>query len=337
MPLVDLDSSLQEGTSLALPISYSVVSPLFNEEANIEALYGRLVPVLDGLALGTWEIIFVDDGSRDRSWEQIRALHARDPRVTGLRFSRNFGHHVALTAGLDVSRGKRVVTMDSDLQDQPEEICTLAAKMDQGFDLVYAERKRRQHSILKRINSALFLSLLNWMVRVPYPITGAVFRMMDRRFVDDLCRLRECHRFYTGLTAWLGFRQASVPVEHGERHAGTNKYDLCKMLCLAADSITSFSTVPLYFVIYVGAIVTLLALLFGSYVVARYYMGGFPVMGWASLITAITFFGGATLFTLGVIGQYIARIFEQVKERPIYIIQEALGDITIPKQVGCRL
>jgi len=321
------EGSLLQPDALAnRTVSYSVVCPLFNEQSNIEVLYRRLAPVLDGLALFTWELIFVDDGSHDRSWSLILALHARDPRVKGLRFSRNFGHHVALTAGLDFASGERIVTMDSDLQDQPEEIRALAAKMDEGYDLVYAERKGRQHSLMKRINSAYFFWFLNKMARVPHPITGAVFRMMSRNFLEELRRLRECHRFFTGLTAWLGFRQASVLVEHGGRHAGTTKYDLFKMLRLAADSITSFSTQPLYYVIYMGAAITVLSIAFGLYVLVDYFVSGFPIIGWASLITATTFFGGVILFTLGVIGQYIARIFEQVKQRPIYIVQELVGD-----------
>jgi dolichol-phosphate mannosyltransferase len=308
-------------------VAYSVVAPLYNESGNLKALYDRLRPVLQGLAGDAWEIILVDDGSRDDSWERVQELHASDPRVIGLRFSRNFGHHVALTAGLDASRGDRVVTMDSDLQDQPEELPKLAARMDEGFDLVYAERMNRRHSPAKQLGSRIFLWLLNAAADVPYPITGAVFRMMNRRFVDEYCRLRERHRLFTGLTAWLGFRQTSVQVVHGERHAGDTKYSFRKMLLLAADSITSFSAKPLYYVIYLGGAVSLAALVFGLYVVVRYYVTGFSTAGWASIITAVTFFGGAILFTLGMIGQYVARMFEEQKGRPMYVVGEALGPI----------
>lgn len=323
---------------------YSVVAPMYNEAGNLEALYARLVPVLDALADREWELILVDDGSSDASWEVARQLHERDARVRGLRFSRNFGHHQALTAGLDYSRGARVVTMDSDLQDQPEEIPKLAAKMDEGYELVYAERMARRHSALKRMTSALFMYAMRHLADVPHPITGAVFRIMSRRFVDELCRLRERHRLFTGLTAWIGFKQTSVPVTHGERFAGETKYGLGNMLKLATDTVTAFSAKPLYFVIYVGAFVSTAALLFGVSVIVRYYVTGFSTQGWASLMTAVSFFSGLILLTLGAIGQYIARIFEQTKDRPIYIVEEGLGtrhaletppELRSPVEVSC--
>jgi dolichol-phosphate mannosyltransferase len=305
-------------------VAYSVVAPLFNEAGNLDALYERLQPVLDELARGQWELVLVDDGSRDDSWERVQALHTRDPRVLGIRFSRNFGHHVALTAGLDMARGARVITMDSDLQDQPEEIPKLAAKMDEGYDLVYAERTQRRHSWAKRTTSRVFMWLMQSLADVPHPITGAVFRIMSRRFVDELCRLRERHRLFTGLTAWVGFPQTSVEVVHGSRFAGETKYTIGKMVRLATDTMTAFSAKPLYFVIYVGGITSLLAALFGIYVVVRYFVTGYSTAGWASLMTAIAFFSGTILFTLGTIGQYIARIFEQTKHRPLYIIEDVL-------------
>lgn len=318
-------------------IAYSVVAPLFNEAGNLQALYDRLAPVLDRLAERRWELILVDDGSSDESWTIAQALHAADPRVRGLRFSRNFGHHYALAAGLDYARGDRVVTMDSDLQDQPEEIPKLAAKLDEGFDLVYAERLSRRHSFVKRTTSALFMRLMRYLADVPHPITGAVFRMMSRRFVNELCRLRERHRLFTGLTAWVGFKQTSVAVVHGERYAGETKYGLGKMLKLAADTVTAFSAKPLYFVLYLGGAVSAGALLFGISVIVRYYLWGFSTQGWASLMTAVTFFSGLILFTLGAIGQYIARIFEQMKDRPIYIVDEVLGDADADRASVVRL
>jgi dolichol-phosphate mannosyltransferase len=312
-------------------VRYSVVAPLFNEADNLEVLYARLKPVLDELADGKWELILVDDGSVDDSWRVVTELHERDPRVQGLRFSRNFGHHNAIAAGLDFSRGQRVVTMDSDLQDQPEEIPKLAAKMDEGYELVYAERMERQHSLPKRLASQMFMRMMQSLADVPYPITGAVYRLMSRRFVDELCRLRERHRLFTGLTAWVGFKQASVPVTHGARHAGETKYSLGKMLRLAADTVTAFSAKPLYYVIYLGGAVSALAVLFAVYVIVRYYVTGYSTEGWASIMTAITFFSGLILFTLGAIGQYVARIFEQSKERPIYIVAETAADVGVER------
>jgi glycosyltransferase involved in cell wall biosynthesis len=308
----------------AAAVNYSVVAPLYNESANLEPLYARLRPVLDRLADRKWELILVDDGSTDSSWDRVQSLQQRDQRVIGLRFSRNFGHHTALTAGLDISRGARVVTMDSDLQDQPEEIPKLAAKMDEGYELVYAERTHRQHSQVKQFCSRVFMRALKNLADVPYPITGAVFRMMTRRFVDELCGLRERHRLFTGLTAWVGFKQTSVEVAHGERFSGQTKYTTGRMLRLAADTVTAFSAKPLYYVIYLGGAVSLCATFFGIYVIVRYFITGFSMAGWASLMTAITFFSGTILFTLGAIGQYVARVFEQSKDRPLYIVEAAV-------------
>lgn len=312
--------------SAPLAVTYSVVAPVYNEEENLQALYDRLRPVLTQMAGEAWEIVLVDDGSRDGSWREIMRLHGLDPRVIGLRFSRNFGHHMALTAGLDASRGERVVTMDSDLQDQPEELPKLAAKMDEDFDLVYATRVSRQHSAGKQWTSRLFLHLLNSMSDVPYEITGAVFRMMSRRFVDQLCRLRERHRLFTGLTAWLGFKQTTVEVVHGERYAGETKYTVGKMLKLALDSITSFSAKPLYYVMYLGLGISAIAVLFALYTVIRYFLIGYATLGYASVMTAVTFLGGLILMVLGVMGQYVGRIFEEQKGRPIYILDQALGN-----------
>lgn len=306
-------------------VSYSVVAPVFDESPNLAELCRRLSVVLTALAGADWEIVLVDDGSRDGSWAEMERLHRADARIVGLRFSRNFGHHIALMAGLDVCRGERVVTMDSDLQDQPEEIAKLAAKMDEGYDLVFAERMHRQHGKTKRAGSRGFLWLLNWAADVPYPITGAVFRIMNRRFVLALRQLRERHRLFTGLTSWLGFKQTSVEVEHGSRYAGEPKYGPRRMLRLAADSVTAFSAKPLYYAVYLGIAASLFAVLFVAYVVIRHFVTGFTMVGWASIMTCILFFGGANLVVLGVIGQYVGRIFEEQKGRPVYIVQEQLG------------
>lgn len=314
--------------SMPCAVAYSVVAPVYNEEENIQVLYDRLRPVLTQMAGESWEIVLVDDGSHDGSWREIERLNALDARVIGLRFSRNFGHHMALTAGLDATHGARVVTMDSDLQDQPEELPKLANKMDEGFDLVYATRVSRQHSAGKQWTSRLFLYLLNKLSDVPHEITGAVFRMMSRRFVDQLCRLRERHRLFTGLTAWLGFKQSTVEVIHGERYAGETKYTLGKMLKLALDSITSFSAKPLYYVMYLGMAISAIAVLFAFYTVIRYFVIGYATLGYASVMTAVTLLGGLILMVLGMIGQYVGRIFEEQKGRPIYILDQALGSET---------
>ena len=306
-------------------IAYSVVAPLYNESGNLSVLVDRLRPVLTKLAGESWEIVFVDDGSQDDSWQVVERLHQQDARVKGLRFSRNFGHHIALTAGLDASRGDRVVTMDSDLQDQPEDLPKLVAKMDEGYDLVYAERIHRKHSAGKTLSSRFFLWMLNRGTSVPYPITGAVFRIMSRPFVDQLCRLRERHRLFTGLTSWLGFRQASASVEHGRRHAGRTKYDLGRMLRLAADSTLSFSAKPLQILIWLAGGACLFSLIFAAYLVARLAVTGSVLSGWLATMAVVTFFGSAILLGLAIIGQYLGRIFEQQKGRPLYVLRETLG------------
>jgi polyisoprenyl-phosphate glycosyltransferase len=306
-------------------VAYSVVAPLFNESGNLQALVDRLRPVLGSLAGESWEIIFVDDGSKDDSWQVVQRLHQQDARVKGLRFSRNFGHHIALAAGLDVCRGQRVVTMDSDLQDQPEDLPKMVAKMDEGFDLVYAERVHRKHSAGKTLSSRLFLWLLNRGSRVPYPITGAVYRIMTRPFVAELCRLREHHRLFTGLTSWLGFRQAAAPVEHGQRHSGRTKYDLGRMLRLAADSVMSFSAKPLQLLTWLGGAASVLSLILVITLLVRLARSGSDVNGWWATMAVVALFGSATLLALGIIGQYLARIFEEQKARPLYVLREQLG------------
>lgn len=302
---------------------YSIVAPVYGERDNLQPLYDRLKRVMDGLAMGQWELILVDDGSRDDSWPEIMRLHAFDSQVKGIKFSRNFGQHIALTAGLDAARGRRVVTMDSDLQDKPEEIPKLAKKMDEGYDLVYASRLDRKHSLGKRLTSGIFLGLLNAVSDVAYPITGAVFRMMDRPFVDHFCKLRERHRLFTGLTAWMGFRQAGVEVVHEERHSGETKYSLSKMLRLSADSIAAFSSKPLYLAIYIGGGMSALSIALSAWVVVRHYTVGFAVVGWASLMAAVCLLGGLNLTVLGIIGQYLGRMYEEQKGRPLYIVEKA--------------
>ncbi len=302
---------------------------MYNECDNLDVLCARLNAALTALAGQSWEIVLVDDGSKDGSWEIIERLHAADPRVVGLRFSRNFGHHIALAAGIDAARGNRVVTMDSDLQDQPEEIATLAAKMDEGYDLVYATRMGRKHNFLKRFSSSGFLWILNKLSDVPEPITGAVFRIMNRPFVDELTRLRERHRLFTGMTAWLGFRQTTVEVVHAERYAGKTKYGIRKMLRLSVDSVTAFSAKPLFLMMYIGMVISLSAVGLGGYIVIRHILGGFSIVGWASIMAATSFFSGIILMALGIVGQYVGRIYEEQKGRPMYVLQEKLqGAVT---------
>lgn len=295
---------------------FSVVLPVYNEEANLEELHRRLTDVLRGL--GSYELIFVDDGSTDRSWELIVELAKRDQRVRGLRFSRNFGHHVALTAGLDAARGEYVVTMDADLQDRPEEIPNLYEKLREGYDSVFGIRLEKRFSWFKRLSSSAFNALIRLIAPTPHPINTNVFRIMNRRFVDAFREYREKNRFVTGIFADIGFRQAGVPVTHGARFAGTTKYSLRKMLRLALNGVTGFSKMPLKIPFWL-AIVSALA--FVGAAIVTLFTDIFS-RSEASLLLVFLGFSVLHFLSLGILAAYIERIHAQALERPLYIIQE---------------
>jgi dolichol-phosphate mannosyltransferase len=299
----------------------SVVSPVYNESLCVEALYERVSAAVSKIT-ESWELVLVDDGSRDDSWAKIEALSSRDRRVRGVRFSRNFGHHLAITAGLDHSDGDWVVVMDSDLQDPPEFIGVLYAKALEGFDVVLARRRRRKHGAVKRILSKAFYSTYAYLSDTEYDSSVGVFRIMSRRVVRTLCGMREASRFFPGMVDWVGFQRSFVEVEHGARYAGDTKYPLRRQLALAANSLLSFSDKPLKFLVYVGLVIAGLAMTFAVYVFVLGILGGVSVTGYASLATAIFFMGGLTVVTVGVVGLYVGRIFRQVQGRPLYVVAE---------------
>lgn len=307
-----------------MSVELSVVVPVFNEEENLPELYRRLTAVL-GTAASSWEILFVDDGSRDRSWEIIRALAENDPHVRGLRFSRNFGHQMAFAAGLDHARGQAVVIMDADLQDPPELIPQLLAKHREGYEVVYAVRTARHgETFFKRLTAKLFYRLLARITSVQIPLDTGDFRLMGRRAVEAFRRLPERHRFTRGLVAWLGFPQTGVPYERAPRHAGTTKYPLRKMLRLALDAITSFSHVPLQLATWLGFIVSGFAFFYILVVIALKFAGiSWP--GYTSIMAAILFLGGVQLVMVGLLGEYVGRIYDEVKHRPLYLVAEEAG------------
>ncbi|KDA53733.1 MAG: glycosyltransferase family 2 protein [Acidobacteriota bacterium] len=307
-----------------MSVELSVVVPVFNEEENLPELYRRLTAVL-GTAASSWEILFVDDGSRDRSWEIIRGLAENDPRVRGLRFSRNFGHQMAFAAGLDHARGQAVVIMDADLQDPPELIPQLLAKHREGFEVVYAVRTARHgETFFKRLTAKLFYRLLARITSVQIPLDTGDFRLMGRRAVEAFRRLPERHRFTRGLVAWLGFPQTGVPYERAPRHAGTTKYPLRKMLRFAVDAITSFSHVPLQLATWLGFIVSGFAFFYILVVIALKFAGiSWP--GYTSIMAAILFLGGVQLVMVGLLGEYVGRIYDEVKHRPLYLVAEEAG------------
>lgn len=305
------------------PVDHSIVIPIFNEEETLPELYRRLTAVMGGVG-GSYEIILVDDGSHDRSFPIMRELHQQDARVKALRFSRNFGHHMALTAGIDYAAGRAVILMDGDLQDQPEEIPRLLAKLAEGYDIVHGLRVHRKGHFVKRTASRLFVAATNRVIGSGQPINSEIFRVMDRRVVDELKRCREVSRFVTGLVSWLGFRQVGVDVEHGARYAGRSKYNVWKLVMLALNTFTSFSYFPLQLASYVGFLTAIASLVGGIYLICLKLAFGIPVPGYASFLVAILFLGGIQLIMLGIIGEYVGRIYTEAQDRPLYVIRERL-------------
>lgn len=303
-------------------VEISVVTPVYNEEGSILELFGRLRETLDSID-HAWEIVFVDDGSVDSSVELIRQLHAEDTRVRLIRFSRNFGHHIAITAGLDESVGKYVVIMDSDLQDRPEDIPRLLEKLkSSNCDMVVARRQNKKFGLIKRINAQLFNGLMSRLLGKEF--VGGVFRVLTRRVVDEVKRCREHDRLLVGLIEWTGFQQSTLDVEHGERFAGETKYSFGKQLALAANSITAFSVAPLRLGTWLGLISALSAFCLTAYFVFRRLVWGLGVEGWTSLLVVILMMGGVQMLLLGVLGEYLARIFTATRDRPLYIVSERL-------------
>ena len=306
--------------------TYSLIIPVLNEVETLPALLERLVPVLDGLD-GTSEVIFVDDGSTDGSIDVLRNMAVADPRLRVVRLSRNFGHQVALTAGLDHARGDAMVIMDGDLQDPPEVITALAAKWREGFQVVYAVRDERAGESRAKLASARwFYRVLGRLSEVDIPMDVGDFRLVDRCAVDAVNEMPEHHRYLRGMFAWVGFDQTGVRYSRDARHAGRTKYPLRKMLAFAADGIVSFSTLPLRVALGVGFAVSVSSLLAGvAAIIAKLSNAAF-VPGWASLVVVIAFLGGIQLTVLGVMGQYIARIHDEVKRRPQYLVREVVGE-----------
>jgi glycosyltransferase involved in cell wall biosynthesis len=312
------------------PPTISVVAPVFNEEALVEEFWRRTVAALEPLG-EPFEIVLVNDGSRDRSPAIMRELHQRDRRVKVLSFSRNFGHQLAITAGTDYAQGRAVVVIDSDLQDPPEVIPELIAKWREGYEVVYAVRAEREgETWFKTATAAFFYRLIDRITSVDIPPDAGDFRLMDRKVVDALARIREHHRFMRGLSVWVGFRSVGLPYKRHARKAGSTKYPLRKMLKFALDGITSFSYLPLQLATYMGFIVAALSLVFLiAVVILRLFQGGDPAdaafFGQASTLAAVLFIGAVQLISLGIIGEYVGRIYDEVKGRPLYIVAEALG------------
>ena len=306
-----------------MKITYSIVAPIYNELESLPELYRRVREVMDADG-EPWELILVDDGSTDGSTERIRAMAEADARVRPVIFSRNFGHQIAITAGWDYARGAAVVTIDADLQDPPEVILDLAKKWKEGYEVVYAVRAERQgESWFKKFTASLFYRIIYRITDVKIPVDTGDFRLMDRKVVDVIKHMRERHRFPRGMSAWVGFRQVGVPYKRAARFSGTTKYPFNKMLKLALNAITGFSYFPLQLATYVGFLAAGIAILAIPLVIILRMAGRGALLGQATTLIAVLFLGGVQLISVGLIGEYIGRIYDEVKNRPLYIVREA--------------
>ena len=303
----------------------SVVIPVLNEETNLPVLYERVVGELRSLDCD-FEILFVDDGSTDSSTARIAELHRADPRVKMLSMSRNFGHQAALTAGMDHATGDAVIAMDADLQHPPDVIRELVRRWKEGYEVVYTVRKATEGAgPLKRASAKFFYRIFRALSDIDLPANSADFRLLDRRVVEAFRQIRERTRFLRGLVGWAGFRSIAVPYQADARLAGQTKYSPARMIRLAIDGLVSFSTMPLYVAIYVGGVLALLGVVYLGYALYARFVTGNVVPGWTSLIILVTFVGGIQLVLMGIIGIYIGKIYEEAKQRPLYLIRETLG------------
>lgn len=302
---------------------FSIIAPIFNEQESLPELHRRVSAVMEGLG-EPWELLLVDDGSTDGSSEGIRALAERDTHVKPVIFARNFGHQVAVTAGLDYARGDAVVIIDADLQDPPEVIAELAAKWREGYEVVYAVRAEREgESWFKLFTASLFYRMIYRITDVKIPLDTGDFRLMDRKVVDVMNSMREKHRFLRGMSAWVGYRQIGVPYRRASRFAGETKYPFKKMFRLALNAITGFSYFPLQLATYIGFIAAGIALVAIPVVIILRLTGGLQLLGQATTLVAVLFLGGVQLISLGILGEYIGRIYDEAKGRPLYIVREA--------------
>jgi polyisoprenyl-phosphate glycosyltransferase len=307
---------------------FSIVTSIFNESKSLPELYRRVSQTMDSTG-EEWELILVDDGSVDGSVDLILDLARRDAKVRPVIFARNFGHQIGITAGLDYSRGQAIIIMDSDLQDPPEVIQDMIAKWREGFEIVYAVRSEREgEGWFKLFTASLFYRLIARITDVDIPLDAGDFRLMDRKVVSVLNKMRERHRFLRGMSAWVGFRQTGVPYRRAARFAGETKYPFRKMLRLAITAITGFSYFPLQLATYIGFFSAGLSIFSIPLVIALRLLGSQqPLLGQATTLIAVLFLGGVQLISLGILGEYIGRIYDEARGRPLYIVREAPQDV----------
>ncbi len=304
----------------------TIVVPVFNETEVVEACYQRLTEVARSLPSFSYEILFVDDGSSDDTYAKLQAIAKRDAHVRALKFSRNFGHQTAITAGVDHARGDCIVVIDADLQDPPEVIPEMIEKWREGYDVVYGVRDRRDgEGPLKLMTASAFYRVLNALTKIEIPLDVGDFRLLSRRAAGHLSAMRERDRFVRGLTSWIGFRQTGVTYVRDRRLAGETKFPYRKMIKFALDGITSFSTAPLKLATWLGYAASFLAFLYLASVFVQKWLGN-TVHGWATIMVALLFLGGVQLICTGIMGEYIGRMFNELKQRPLYVIEETLNE-----------
>jgi polyisoprenyl-phosphate glycosyltransferase len=305
---------------------FSIIAPIFNETESLSELHRRVAEVMDTTG-EIWELVLVDDGSTDGSTEMIREMAKKDNRVRPVIFARNFGHQIAVTAGMDYSRGDAVVIIDADLQDPPEVILELIAKWREGFEVVYAQRSEREgESWFKLATASLFYKMIYRITDVKIPLNTGDFRLLDRKVVNVMNSMREKHRFLRGMSAWVGFKSIGVSYKRAARFAGITKYPFKKMVKLALTAITSFSYMPLQLAMWVGFIAAGLSIVAIPVVIVLRLIGSQFFFGQATTLIAVLFLGGVQLICLGILGEYIGRIYDEVKGRPLYITSEAPSD-----------
>ncbi len=318
------------GPMSSIPIGrlceFSIIVPVYNEASGLSELYRRLRAVMDELG-SSWELVLVDDGSRDESAREIALLSRLDRRVRGIGLSRNFGFQIAVTAGLDASRGEAVILMDADLQDPPEVIPEMVAQWREGFEVVYGVRAEREgETWFKRTTASGFYRLIRRITNVNIPLDTGDFRLMDRRVVEAIREMPEHNRFLRGMVSWVGFKQTGITYKRQPRFAGKTSFTIAKMWRFALDAITGFSYVPLQLATYLGLVVALLSgLAIFAVIVLRLFGAGQPLLGQATTLVAVLFMGAIQLICLGIIGEYLGRIYDEVKRRPLYLVSQRWG------------
>jgi glycosyltransferase involved in cell wall biosynthesis len=303
---------------------YSIIIPIYNEESTLPELRNRLADAA-GLLDMPFEVILIDDGSKDKSFAIMKEIHAQDARFKIIRLSRNFGHQIAISAGMDLAQGDAVILMDGDLQDPPELLPQMIAKWREGYQVVYTIKTSRKEASVKRLAFKAFYRVLHALSSIRIPMDAGNFSLMDRRVVEIMKQIPERHRYISGLRAWVGFRQIGIEYDRGARYAGQPQMSINRLVQLALDGIFSFSNVPLRTASYVGCAAAMVAFAGGLYVIYEKLFTDKALLGWASTICTITFLGGLILMTLGIIGEYVGRIYDEVKQRPLYIISEGIG------------